>query len=73
MKANEGGKIISLNLLFFKKNFEFGMKRKRRPMVNFTNILFAHLRQFPCAKKKINSYFKHTKAFLKTFVQKSRA
>jgi hypothetical protein len=30
-------------------------------VVNFTNILLAHLRQFPCAKKKSLTYTSSTK------------
>ncbi len=41
------------------------------PWVNCTNILWAQLRQFPCANKKCNLHFKHKKALRKTFVQKS--
>ncbi len=39
--------------------------------VNLTNILWAKLRQYPCANKNFNLYFKHKYASRKTYVQKS--
>ncbi len=38
--------------------------------VNFTNILWFQLRQFPCANKKFNLYFKHKKSFVRKFCMK---
>ncbi len=42
----------------------------QRGWVDFTNILWAHLRQYSCAKKSSNLIFKCKKAACKTFVQK---
>jgi hypothetical protein len=36
-------------------------RKKIMPKVNFTNILLAQLRQFPCTNKKFNLNFKHKK------------
>ncbi len=48
-------------------------ERKEKRVVNFTNILWAHLRQYSSAKKSSNLQCKHKKASRKVFVWKSRA
>ncbi len=42
-----------------------------RPVVNFTNILFAHLCQASFAKKSLNLKCKRNEALRKTFLQKT--
>ncbi len=57
-------RIICMTLFFFLSN-----SGRPTPRVNFTNILWAQLHQFPCANNKFNLYFKH-KSFTRNFCMK---
>ncbi len=48
------------------------MLMKLMPVVDFTNILLAHLHQFPCTKKSFTYISSTKKSLRKTFVRKSR-